>query len=138
MHHKVELWHPYQLVYVALTGHVTREGFITYLETLRQVSAISENYSFISDQRQLDVTQLSPKDIDCLVQEVAMRRGWFQKGKHCLIAASPLAFGLARMFEQQAQGIAVHELRVVSSWRDCLQWLHSDPTIPDPALRVCS
>lgn len=138
MRHDVEMWHPQKLVYIAFTGQVTREGLVAYLETLRQVSSIAEDYSFISDQRQLDVSQLSPKDIDWLVQEVAMRRGWYQKSKHCLLVASPLAFGLARMFELQAQGLAIHEIGVASSWQACQKWLHLDPAVPDPALHLRS
>ena len=136
MHLSVELWRPFRLVYVGLSGEISREGLVEYLETLHRVSTIAENFAFITDLRRLDVERFGSNDVDWLVQEVAMRRGWYQRDKHCLLVTSPLPFRLARLFELQSQGIVPAELCVVSSWHGCLHWLRSDQAIPDPALRT--
>ncbi|MBI1176096.1 hypothetical protein GC207_01510 [bacterium] len=107
-----------RFVYSRAWGVLTDEELLEHAEALRRDPRFEPSFAQLADSREMTDLAVSPPG----VRDLALRNPFGKGAKRALVARSPLAFGMARMFELVSHNSA-DEIKVVRDLAEAKAWL---------------
>jgi hypothetical protein len=123
MEYRISVNHEERIMEVKTQGSASIEGFLSFVNELLAPSYLDLRYNLLIEMSELDTTPLGTKDIRNLVAFLEMHMEKLAPTRHALVAASPLAFGFARMYQILAEGSLPMSIQVFAVREKALEWL---------------
>jgi hypothetical protein len=130
MEYRISVNHEERFMEVKTRGPASIEGFQSLDSELLAPSCLDLRYNLLIEMSELDTTLLGTNDIRNLVAFLEMHKEKLPPTQHAIVAASPLAFGFARMYQILAEGALPMSIQVFALRDKALEWLRDTAEKP--------
>ncbi len=123
MEYRISVNHEERFMEVKTQGPASIEGFLSFVSELLAPSYLDLHYNLLIEMSELDTTPLGSNDIRNIVAFLEMHMEKLHPTQHAIVAASPLAFGFARMYQILTEGSLPMSIQVFALRDKALEWL---------------
>ncbi|HOP41714.1 MAG TPA: hypothetical protein PLI53_11785 [Geobacteraceae bacterium] len=123
MEYRIDINNEKRYVEVTTQGVASSEGFISFISELLKPSYMALGYNLLVEISELDTRYLVSADVGDIVDFLERHRADLPQKKHAIVAATPLAFGFARMYQIMAEDYTPMTTRVFGFREQAENWL---------------
>lgn len=115
-----------KFVEVSTQGVASSAGFISFISELLKPSCMALAYNLLVEISELDTSSLVSGDVRDIVDFLEQHRDDLSHKKHAIVAATPLAFGFARMYQIMSEDSTPMTTKVFAFRQQAENWLLGD------------
>ncbi|MDD2319956.1 MAG: hypothetical protein PHO83_07900 [Geobacteraceae bacterium] len=123
MEYRISVNHEERFMEVKTQGTAATEGFLSFISELLAPSYLDLQYNLLIEMSELDTSSLKSNDIRNIVGFLELHKEKLSPTRHAIVAATPLAFGFARMYQILADGALPMSIQVFALRDKAREWL---------------